>query len=318
VNRDTVRVVADVGATNTRLALFDEATAEFHALGTFVNRDYPRLQDVVSRWLEEQGIAPTRACIAIASPLAGDHVAMVNMDWHFSRSAFAEETGLSPVTWINDFVANAYALPHLAASERSELHPGTPGGLEKFAAIGPGTGRGGATVQHTAEGWMATACEPGHAGLSPANAVELAVFDALLDEHDNIYTELLVSGPGLQRLYRTLAVVTDRNAAALSPADISGRALAGEDPLCVESLELFCALLGSACGDFLLSTGARDGLYLAGGIVPRMIPFLKSSSFHQRLCSKGAMGPVLQQVPVYVVTAPQPGLIGAAHAPLVD
>lgn len=311
-------MVADVGGTNTRIAVYDEASGTFDAVENFVNRDFDRLQDLVLEWKNSLDHPPQMGCIAIASPLAGDHISMVNMDWHFSRSAFAEETGLSPVTWINDFVANAYALPYLEASDYRELHPGTPGGLKKFAAVGPGTGLGGATVQHTAEGWVATASEPGHAGLSPANAIELAVFEALLAEYEDIYTELLVSGPGLQRLYRTLAMVTDRGAAELSPADISRRALAGEDPLCVETLELFCALLGSACGDFLLSTGAYGGLYLAGGIVPRMIPFLEASSFHRRLCSKGAMGAVLRQVPVYAITAAQPGLIGAAHAPMTD
>ena len=313
-----LRMVADVGGTNTRIAVYDEAAGTFDAVENFVNRDFSRLQDLVLAWKDGLDRPPERGCIAIAAPLAGDRVDMINMDWRFSRSAFAEETGLSPVTWINDFVANAWSLPFLEECDRQALHPGKPGGLRQFAAIGPGTGLGGATVQSAAEGWIATACEPGHVGLSPANTIELAVFEALLAEHEDIYAELLVSGPGLQRLYRTLAAVTNRDPSELSPADISGRALAGEDPLCVESLELFCALLGSACGDFLLSTGAYGGLYLAGGIVPRMIPFLAASSFHQRLCSKGAMSPVLQRVPVYAITAAQPGLIGAAHAPLSD
>lgn len=316
MSEGNTRLVADVGGTNTRIALFDEQSGDFSAVQSFVNRQYDRLQDLVIDWMDGLDRAPVNGCIAIASALDGDDVRMVNMDWEFSRAAFASDTGLAHITWINDFVGNAYALPYLAASDRIELHPGKPGDPQKHAVIGPGTGLGGATVQRDGDGWLATACEPGHAGLSPASAIELALFEALLAEYGNVYAELLVSGPGLQRLYRTLARVTDREAGELSPAEISERAINGEDALCVDALNLFCSLLGSACGDFVLSSGAYGGLYLAGGIVPRIIPFLQHSDFHQRLCSKGAMNPLLQRVPVYAITAEHPGLIGAAHAPL--
>ena len=316
MSNDHLRLVADVGGTNTRIALFDEQSGDFHAMQAFVNRDYARLQDLVLAWMNSLDQTPTKGCIAIASALDGDKVRMVNMDWAFSRQAFASETGVDHIEWINDFVGNAHSLPYLSASDRIELHPGRAGVADKLAALGPGTGLGGATVQRSSNGWLATACEPGHAGLSPASDLELALFQGLLRERDNVYAELLVSGPGLQRLYQTLAEVKGRSAEELSPAEVSERALAGSDALCEEALTLFCGLLGSVCGDFLLSTGAYGGLFLAGGIVPRMIPFLQASPFHKRLCNKGAMGDLLEQVPVYAITVEQPGLIGAAHAPL--
>jgi glucokinase len=316
MSNDHLRMVADVGGTNTRIALFDEQSGDFHAMQAFVNRDYARLQDLVLAWMNGLDQVPAKGCIAIASALEGDRVRMVNMDWSFSREAFGNETGIEQLAWINDFVGNAHALPYLEAGDRVELHAGRAGVADKLAALGPGTGLGGATVQRSPDGWLATACEPGHAGLSPASALELALLEVLMREHDNVYAELLVSGPGLQRLYQTLAEVKGLGAEALSPAEVSERALAGDDALCEEALSLFCGLLGSVCGDFLLSTGAYGGLFLAGGIVPRMIPFLKTSPFHQRLCNKGAMGELLDQVPVYAITVEQPGLIGAAHAPL--
>ena len=316
MSRDNLRMVADVGGTNTRIALFDESSGEFQALQTYTNREYARFPDLVLTWMDDLAVRPERGCIAIASPLDGDQVQMVNMDWSFSRRAFAEETGLATLGWINDFVGNAYALPHLAVADRVELHPGGDGLVKKLAAVGPGTGLGGATVQEMAGQWLATACEPGHAGLSPGSLEELAVFEALLGEFDNIYAELLVSGPGLLRLYRTLAAVRDATGSATTPAEVSSAALEQREPLAVDALSMFCGLLGSVCGDFVLSGGAYGGLYLAGGIVPRMIPFLDDSNFHARFCNKGALTPVLEQVPVYAITAEQPGLLGAAHAPI--
>ena len=315
---ESLRLVADVGGTNTRIALFNEQTCEFGQMQAFRNRDYPRLQDLVNRWLATLEQRPNHACIAIASPLDGDQVRMINMDWAFSRREFAEDCGIELIGWINDFVGNAHALPYLQPTDRVEIRSGGGRPLKKLAAVGPGTGLGGATVQEIAGTWRANACEPGHAGLSPATDEELAVFAALLRQVDNVYAELLVSGPGLLRLYQTLAMVRDQEAGASSPSEVSDMALAGEDALARDSLKMFCALLGSACGDFVLSNGAYGGLYLAGGIVPHMIPFLQASDFLLRLCDKGAMTVVLEQVPVYAITAEQPGLLGAAHAPLGD
>ena len=163
---------------------------------------------------------------------------------------------------------------------------------------------------------MACACEPGHMGLAPATALELEIMRLLLPRHGEVHAELLVSGPGLQRLYLALAEIRGNSVDQLTPAEISGRALQGQDELCVLTLDTFCALLGSVCGDFVLASGAYGGLYLAGGIIPRMIPFLRASSFVQRFQVKGAMGDQLAGVPLYVITTAQPGLIGATYAPL--
>jgi glucokinase len=153
-------------------------------------------------------------------------------------------------------------------------------------------------------------------GLAAANALELEIVHLLLPRHGEIHAELLVSGPGLQRLYLALAQIRGETVDQLTPAEISSCALQGQDELCVLTLNTFCALLGSVCGDFVLAGGAYGGLYLAGGIIPRMIPFLRASNFVQRFREKGSMGDLLAAVPLYAITTAQPGLIGAAHAPL--
>lgn len=310
----TTRLVADVGGTNTRIALYDACGHRFHALRTFVNRDYPQFEDVIADWLSQLTEAvPDEACIAVAAGPSDDVVTMSNMDWSFSCTNLAERFGFADCNWINDFSAIAWALPFLEASDYHTLRVGETNGCLKRAAIGPGTGLGGATIEEIGEGrFHGSACEPGHMGLSPGTAMELKLFEQLIQQHGHIYAELLVSGPGLKRIYDVLCRLRGKAAAADTPAAVS--AMADTDQDAREALQMFCALLGSACGDFVLANGAYAGLYLAGGILPGMIPFLENSSFLERFAEKGAMSRHLRAVPIYVITTDQPGLIGAAHA----
>ncbi len=313
----SARLVADVGGTNTRLALFDPARTEFRALSTYINREFARLDDIIALWLETLSEpAPKVCCIAVAAPPSTDLVVMSNMDWSFSCSALAARFGFRQLRRLNDFEANAYALPHLAAGDRKLLYPGQEGRGGRLATVGPGTGLGGAFLDWYNGIPHSFACEPGHMGIAPGNELELDMFRLLLPRHGNIHAELLVSGPGLARLYQALGEIRGELADSLAPADISRLALADEDALCVLALETFCALLGSVCGDFLLATGSYGGLYLAGGIVPGITTFMAKSAFHQRLIEKGAMRDILAAVPVNAITTGQPGLIGAAHTPL--
>jgi glucokinase len=318
VSRDCPRLVADVGGTNTRIALFDPTENTLCHVRGYVNRDYPGLDAVISAWLADLGEpAPPACCLAVAAPLSSDRVSMVNIDWSFSRRQIAAAFGFTRVGWLNDFEANAHSLPHLTQDQRVMLHPGRDGAAGKLATVGPGTGLGGATLQWMGRAPHACPCEPGHMGLSPGTAEEVELFRLLLSQGGEVYAERLVSGPGLQRLYHSLGAVRgERTDAELTPEQISRQGMTGRDPLCTAALATFCALLGSVCGDFLLASGAYGGLYLAGGIAPRLLEFLAASDFHARLVGKGAMAGMLQAVPVYVITADFPGLIGAAHAPL--
>jgi glucokinase len=311
------RLVADVGGTNTRVALFDPARAEFRALSTYVNREFATLEDILRQWLDELAEpAPEVCCLAVAAPPSVDRVVMSNMDWSFSCRELATGLGLRRLIRLNDFEANAYALPHLTSRDRKELYGGKSDHADRLATVGPGTGLGGAFLATFDHIHRSFACEPGHMGLTPGNELELDIFRLLLPRHGNVYAELLVSGPGLSRLHQALGEVRGEYTDSLHPADISRLGLAGEDKLCVLALETFCALLGSVCGDFLLATGSYGGLYLAGGIVPRLITAIGNTAFHQRLVEKGAMRDTLAAVPVHVITTDYPGLIGAAHAPL--
>ncbi len=309
------RLVADIGGTNTRLALAKRGSPGLSHLRSYLNADFPGLEDAIADWWPVLGGAvPTEACLAVAAPLSGDSVRMTNCHWQFNGPALARRFGVQRLTLINDFVANAYALPFLDPEDRVTLQEGTITGGARLAVIGPGTGLGGATLQAVAGQWLASAAEPADIGLSPANPTELELFEYLLRDRDHVEAEFLLSGPGLARLYRSLAALSGQPHEDLDPGQVSTRAMAGEDPLCERALALFCALLGSVCGDFVLANGAWDGLYLAGGIPPRILPFLRHSDFLSRFSNKGNMAPRLAAMPVRVITHPQPGLVGAAHA----
>ena len=316
---ETTRLVADVGGTNCRVGLFNETSNTIGCIAEYRNRDYSCLEDVIGHWLAGlDAPAPTRGCIAAAAPPSGDRVNMINMGWSFSCRELANRFGLEQFLWLNDFQANAHALPHLGSDMLEPVCTGNPGEHRTLATVGPGTGLGGATL-HWFDGIpVAGDGEPGHTGLSPATQLEIEIFKLLLQDHGDIYTELLVSGAGLARLYQAIAQLKGTRPEQLPPPEISRRALSAEDPLCVSALETFCALLGSACGDFILANGAYGGLFIAGGIVPRMTGFLQRSEFLSRMRAKGAMSQFLESVPVNIVTEPYPGLIGAAHAPLQE
>lgn len=311
------RLVADVGGTNSRLALYDPANNSLRARRDYANENYDNLTDVIAQWLEDlPEAAPTLACLAIAAPPFDDEVIMGNLDWSFSIRETAARFKFDTLRVINDFEGNAYGLVHLEDDDIETLLPGKPGGSGKLAAVGPGTGLGGATFGLVAGQPVANACEPGSMSLSPATQMELELFRLLLKDHSDIYAELLLSGPGIPLLYHSIATLMGEQAEALTAEEISQRALSGSCGLCTQTMETFCALLGSACGDFVLAQGAYGGLYLCGGILPQIRPVLSGSSFTHRFAQKGIMQKHLADVPLHLIISGRAGLLGAAHAPL--
>jgi glucokinase len=312
----TTRLVADIGGTNSRLALYDPHTDELRSLCSYRNREYNQFEDIIDTWLGTLSEPrPSTCCLAVAAPPFDDRVTMLNIDWSFSLPELANRFQFDELRAINDFEANAHALPHLASDDLCVLAQGQASKGAKLATVGPGTGLGGATLSWAGGVPTASASEPGHMGLTPATELELELFRYLLPRGGEVYAELLVSGPGLQRLYQALAAVTGRTPEALTSEDISTRAQRSECELCELTLNTFCALLGSICGDYALANGAYGGVYLAGGFLSGMIEFLARSDFTERFVEKGKMRPHLEQVPLLVITGKTTGLLGAAHAP---
>lgn len=311
------RLVADIGGTNSRLALFDLSSGELRAQINYLNSDFSGFEEVVADWLQQlEEPVPDTCCLAIAAPPFADRINMLNIDWSFSLRELATRFGFSRIRGINDFVGNAYALPHLNADELFTLRAGPVDFSVGVATIGPGTGLGGCTLTCSGAQTAARHAEPGHMGLTPATELEFELFRALQTGQDEIFAEYLLSGSGLFRLYQAHAQVLGEPVRAGSQREVSELALDGECSLCQTTLGTFCALLGSVCGDFVLANGAFGGLYLAGGIVPRILDLLVVSTFLERFQHKGKMAQTMTEIPVYAIISGRSGLLGAAHAPL--
>ncbi len=311
------RLIADIGGTNARFA---QATPD-GGYGPVVRLrcdDYPGPAEAVHAFLAEADPpAPLdAAALAVASPVAGDAVSMTNHPWRFSIAALRDSLGLARLDVVNDFAAVAHAVPHLPADGWRALGGGTPAPGTPVALLGPGTGLGvSALVPRAgqAAGWAVLATEGGHVTMPPADDREAAVLDRLRHRFEHLSAERVVSGPGLANLHEALLELAGMPGAALEPAEISRRALDGSDTVCAEALAMFFAMLGTVAGNLALSLGARGGVYLAGGILPRMADALAASDFRARFTAKGRFRDWLEAVPTRLITQPDPALLGLAR-----
>jgi glucokinase len=313
------RLLGDVGGTNARFAWQDDAGAPLRDIATLPTADHPTLADAITAYLQRLGrAAPPWCAIGIANPITGDRIQMTNSHWAFSISAMRQALGFERLVVINDFTALALALPDLQASELRQLGGGAPVPGAPMALIGPGTGLGvSGLIAGDAPGrWLPLQGEGGHVTLAASTAREAAVLQVLRDEFGHASAERAISGQGLEALY---AAVCKLDAVAgfvpLPAAEVSQRALAGRDAQCVEVLDLFCGFLGSVAGNLALTLGAVGGVYIGGGIVPRLGDAFTRSRFRAAFEDKGRFRGYLEGIPVFLIhTKVSPALLGAARA----
>ena len=312
-------LIADIGGTNARFALTDPRLPEPGLLHvrSLANAQFASLQHAVEHYLAGIGATPGRAAIAVASPVTGDEIRLTNRAWSFSRAELQATLGLSQLEVINDFGAVAWAVPSLRPQDRITLYGSADAPLRApVSVLGPGTGLGVALlVGDEASGWRVVETEGGHVSFAPLGEEELVVSRWVSARHGRCSTERLLSGTGLSYIEAALSGVPPgiNDAPLRDPALIVDAALAGHDLHARRSLARFCAILGSVAGDTALIQGARS-VAIAGGIVPRFIPFLRSSAFRERFLAKGRFAAHLENVPIHVITHASPGLLGAAVA----
>ena len=306
-------LVGDIGATNARFGLVSPAGTLLH-WRSYAAEHYPAIDDALSRYLSERmGLPmPRRAAIAIASPITGDRVAMTNNPWSFSIAALKAHFGFDRLEVINDFTALALALPRLGPEDRMTVGGGTALPGAPLAVLGPGSGLGVSGLVPCGNRWVALTGEGGHATMAPATDRESAVLDRMRGHFDHVSAERVLSGPGLVNLYNTLAEINRVPSRGYTAAQITDFAMRGEDPLCAETTTMFCAMLGTMAGNLALTLGARGGVYIGGGIVPRLGRFFANSPFRPRFQAKGRFERYLAEIPTHVVTHQLPALLGCA------
>lgn len=315
----SLALIADIGGTNARFALTDLADPQPRVFDerTLPAADFASLQHAAEAYLAQVGARPSRAALALACPVTGDSIKLTNRAWSFNRHDLRAALGVDALRLINDFGAVAWAVPALHGNEGcAALYGPTREALRgPVTVIGPGTGLGVALlVGDDATGWHVVETEGGHVSFAPQGEEERGIERWLTARHGRASNERVLCGTGLAEMDAVLRGVPVGDGAPLrDPAQIVGAALEGHDVAARRTLARFCAVLGSVCGDTALVHGART-VMIAGGIVPRFVPFLRSSAFRERFLAKGRFAAWLEQVALHVVTHPHPGLLGAAVA----
>jgi glucokinase len=307
-------LIADIGATNTRLALVEPGGA-ITRIRVFTTEEYPGLAEAIEAYLaaEAPPKPPTRAVLAVAAPVTGDTVAMTNHPWTFSADGIRQHFRFSALRVINDFVANALAVPHLTAADRRQVGGGAPVAKSPIGLLGPGSGLGVSTLIPDAAGEAVfIQGEGGHVTMAAADDREAAVLELMRRRFDHVSAERILSGPGLVNLYNALSELSGEPAAPLTAAQITNPGIENEYPRAREATAMFCAMLGTIAGNLALTIGALGGIYIAGGIVPKLGESFAQSNFRSRFEAKGRFRGYLAAIPTYVITHPEPALLGAA------
>ncbi|SFC72123.1 glucokinase [Massilia yuzhufengensis] len=307
------RLLADIGGTNARFAL-EAGAGGLHTALTLPCADYPRFEDAVHAYLAHANVPVAHAVVAIANPVDGDAIRMTNHHWAFSIEAARAELGLATLLVVNDFTALAMALPGLGLDERMQVGGGVARAGSAIGLVGAGTGLGVSGLVPAGERWAPLHSEGGHVAFSPLDEREVAVLRYCWQRYDHVSAERFVSGPGIALVREALAagrgIAPD---AGLTPAAIVERALSGGDALSREAVDCFCGMLGTVAANLAVTLGAQGGVYIGGGVVPRLGSYFAESPFRARFEKKGRFSAFTARIPTWVITAPYPALGGAAR-----
>lgn len=312
-----VILVGDIGGTNARFALVKYGGLVPQNTGYRLTADYPSIREAIENYLskEGKGCKPTHACIAVACPSHADTIRFTNNQWQFSAQELKAALGLEELRIINDFTAQALAIPYLQEEDFTLIGKAQAvESQEPIAVIGPGTGLGVSGLVPNGHGkWIALSGEGGHVSVAPENDKEIAILRYAQQEYGRVSLERLLCGSGIVLLYRAICSIRGQKPENYTAVDVTHNALNGNCALCRETVMQFCALLGGFAGDMALILGAHGGVYIAGGIVPRFGSLIEASAFRERFENKGRFSSYNAAIPTYIVTPDEsPALLGAA------
>jgi glucokinase len=303
-------LLGDIGATNARFALLANGV-----LGQVTNMEvarYPRFLDAVAEFLKLHGDhgPVSNALIAVAGPVENERCKLTNCPWIIDGAELRASLGLGWVRIINDFAAMAHSLPSLISVDLHTIGGGRSIAGAPMAVLGPGTGLGVACLIPGAKEGIVIAGEGGHATIAAASRREDAVIDYLRGRFGHVSAERVISGSGLENLYQAIAALDQSDVPARDAAAITRTALDGSCATAVAALDMFCALLGSFSGNVALMSGAQGGLYIAGGMAPRIVAFMGRSEFRRRFEEKGRFRPYLEAIASSVIVHPAAAFLG--------
>jgi glucokinase len=313
-------LAGDIGGTNARLAYFQSQNGNLQIISEriFPSREYSELGEIVTQFLTEAASRPQIACFGIAGPVRNGRVETSNLPWVVEQSRLARQIHLPAILLINDLEATAWGIAALGQDDFVPLNS-VPRSAGNQAIIAPGTGLGQAGLFWDGSQHRVFACEGGHCDFAPQDELQIELFQFLQGRYGHVSYERVISGPGLVNLYEFLCnkagSKTEKSAVPHvdAAAEISRSALNDTDPLAEEALDLWISIYGAEAGNLALKTMATGGIFLGGGISPKILPKLKGPSFMEGFLNKGRLRPLLESISVQVITNDKAGLLGAAR-----
>ena len=317
----SVLLIGDIGGTNARFALAGSKRPGFSKELTLRCADHASADAAIRQYLKEIGAGkPDVICLAAAGPIIEERVRFTNNPWRIAVAELRELFDISKVRLLNDFEAIAYSIPFLEKEDSMPFGLPEPGPLGPgdytVGILGPGTGLGTVGLRKHGELLIPVASEAGHAGFAPESQVQIDMLSALRERYDRVSAERFVSGPGIENIYWALCRIHGEQRPQLEAAEIFVRASERSNPRAAEAVQVFFEILGQVAGDYALALGARDGIFIAGGIVRRYPELLENSRFRSGFESKGRHRSLMERIPTRLILHEHPGLLGAAYCAL--
>lgn len=311
----TPSLIADIGGTNARFALVDNAESLPFEAKTLRCSDYETLVDATEAYLNQVDFTrPLNAAFSIATPVSGDRLEMTNHAWCFSIRETRQALGLKSLKVINDYTALALSLPRLSIDDRYQVGNQQMAEESSMAVLGPGTGLGVSGVIKSGNLWIPIQGEGGHVSYGPLNEREAGVIAIIRRKFEHVSAEILISGSGIALLYQSIAVLDGVPVDPLEPKEITALAMIKNSAIAEEAVSMFCGILGTVAGNLALTLGARGGVFIGGGIVPQLGEYFSQSLFRSRFENHGRFTKYLQKIPTYVIYSKYPALMGVATA----
>lgn len=316
-HRPLTALVGDIGGTNARFAIGIRTPAgteltHIHALEC---SGFASVYDAISAYFDKVGSRPSLdyCVLAMAGPVKDGAIKLTNLPWYVTETELAKQTGAKVARLINDYAGLAFALPHLKDEDTIQLGPLSQGSGNVYAVMGAGTGFGASVLVGGEFGGYCLSTESGHATFAPTNEFETDIARHIRKKFGRVTIEHILSGPGLMNLYEAIATMRGDPIQKLTPAQITN--LEGEDTQgCRHTVDAFIDILSSTCGDLALCHGATAGMFIAGGVTPRLVKYIDQKRFRSRMEAKAPMRDMVAGIPSRIITHPYAAILGSAHA----